>query len=92
MHYRRSPRRTRRALVTEGTAGKLLAGFRGAAPADCDGAVEIVIRIAQLADDIPELAELDLNPVICGANACQAVDARIRLSTVPAQPGPVRTW
>ncbi len=81
-----------RALVTEGAAGKLLAGFRGAAPADCDGAVEIVIRVAQLADDVPELAELDLNPVICSANACQAVDARIRLGAAPAQLGPVRTW
>ena len=81
-----------RALVTDGAAGKLLAGFRGAAPADCDGAVGIVIRVAQLADDIPELAELDLNPVICGANACQAVDARIRLRAAPAQLGPVQTW
>ena len=34
-----------RALVTDGTAGKLLAGFRGAAPADVHGAVDIVIRI-----------------------------------------------
>jgi acyl-CoA synthetase (NDP forming) len=81
-----------RALVTDGAAGKLLAGFRGTAAADVAGAVEIVLRIAQLAEDVPELAELDLNPVICGANGCQAVDARIRLSTVPAQSGPVKTW
>jgi hypothetical protein len=60
-----------RALVTDGTAGKLLAGFRGAAPADVHGAVEIVIRIAQLAEDVPELAELDLNPVICRADQAQ---------------------
>ena len=39
-----------------------------------------MIRIAQLAEDVPELAELDLNPVICGADGCQAVDARIRLA------------
>ena len=81
-----------RALVTDGTAGKLLAGFRGAAPADVHGAVDIVIRIAQLAEDIPELAELDLNPVICGPDGCQAVDARIRLSTVPVRTGSVKTW
>jgi len=81
-----------RALVTDGTAGRLLAGFRGAAAADIGGPVDIVIRIAQLAEDVPELAELDLNPVICGADGCQAVDARIRLSTIPAQPGPVKTW
>ena len=81
-----------RALVTGGTAGTLLAGFRGAAAADVAGVVEIVVRIAQLVEDIPELMELDLNPVICGADRCQAVDARIRLSMVPTQPGPVKTW
>ena len=81
-----------RALVTDGTAGKLLAGFRGAPPSDVHGAVDIVIRTTQLAEDVPELAELDLNPVICGTEGCQAVDARLRLSTVPARPGPVKTW
>jgi acetate---CoA ligase (ADP-forming) len=81
-----------RALITDGTAGRLLAGFRGAPAADIDAAVEIVVRVAQLAEDVPELAELDLNPVICGADGCQAVDARIRLRTVPARADPVRTW
>jgi hypothetical protein len=51
-----------------------------------------VIRIAQLAEDFPEVAELDLNPVICGPDGCQAVDARIRLSTAPVPTGPVKTW
>jgi ATP-grasp domain len=61
-----------------GAAGKLLAGFRGAAPADVDAVVDLVIRVAQLADDILELAELDLNPVIAHGNDRGQVESRLR--------------
>ncbi|HEY8142512.1 MAG TPA: acetate--CoA ligase family protein, partial [Kofleriaceae bacterium] len=63
-------------------AGKLLDGFRGAPPADRAALVEIIRRIAALAEIAPEIAELDLNPVIvlpAGQGAVVA-DARIRLS------------
>src|SRR5262249_41020592 len=45
-------------LVTEGKAGRLVSGFRGAPPADESALVDLVERIGQLADDIPELVEL----------------------------------
>jgi acetyl coenzyme A synthetase (ADP forming)-like protein len=63
-------------------AGKLLDGFRGAPPADRAALVEIVRRIAALAEIAPEIAELDLNPVIVLPDGQGAVvaDARIRLS------------
>lgn len=41
---------------------------------------------ALLVDDLPEVAELSLNPVIARADGCQATDARIRV--VPADPFP----
>jgi hypothetical protein len=40
---------------------------------------------------VPELAELDLNPVIAGPNGCVAVDARVRVAPQSA-PRPVKTW
>ena len=50
-----------------------------------------MLRLAQLADDIPEIAELDLNPVLGLADRCVAVDARVRVR--PAErPASAKTW
>ena len=70
-------------LVHEGKAGRLVAGFRGAPPANATALVELLHRLARLADDLPEVAELDLNPVVATADGCLAVDARVRVATPP---------
>jgi acetyltransferase len=36
--------------------------------------------VSRLVDDVPELAELDLNPVMAGETGCVAVDARVRVA------------
>ena len=78
-------------LVATGKAGRLVAGFRGKPPADAAALVDLVLRLAQLADDVPEVAELDLNPVLGLPNGCVAVDARVRLR--PAERTPLaKTW
>ena len=51
-------------LVTAGKAGRLVRGFRGAEPADAAALVDLVHRLAALGDDLPAVAELDLNPVL----------------------------
>ncbi len=66
----------------------LLAGYRGAEAADQEAVLEIIHRIAWLADLVPELAELDINPLIASASGSFAVDVRLRLN--PA--GPERDW
>jgi acetate---CoA ligase (ADP-forming) len=60
---------------------RLLQGYRGHPPADVDALRELLLRIARLAEDVPEIAELDLNPVIAlpPGNGCRIVDARIRV-------------
>jgi acetate---CoA ligase (ADP-forming) len=78
-------------LVQGGKAGRLLAGYRGAPPADERGMAEIVLRIARLADDFPEMAELDLNPVIARADGCFVVDARVRIAPAP-RISTLKTW
>jgi acetate---CoA ligase (ADP-forming) len=78
-------------LVLTGKAGRLVAGFRGKPPADAAALVDLVLRLARLADDVPEVAELDLNPVLCLPDGCAAVDARVRLR--PAERSPLaKTW
>jgi acetate---CoA ligase (ADP-forming) len=78
-------------LVRTGKAGRLLAGFRGAAPADGQAVEDLLLRVSQLAEDLPELAELDLNPVIAGPSGCVVVDARARLAR-PAHRATLKTW
>jgi acyl-CoA synthetase (NDP forming)/RimJ/RimL family protein N-acetyltransferase len=65
-------------------AAPLLYGHRGSTPVDLDALADILLKVSRLADDIPEIAELDLNPVIARAELASPVDARIRL--VPAEP------
>jgi acetate---CoA ligase (ADP-forming) len=66
-------------LVHTGKAGRLVSGFRGQPPADAEALVDLVLRLARLAEDIPEVVELDLNPVLGLPSGCVAVDARVRV-------------
>jgi acyl-CoA synthetase (NDP forming) len=78
-------------LVQSGKVGRLIGGFRGEPPADVEAVADVVLRVARLADDFPEIAELDLNPVIAGPDGCVVVDARVRIG--PAAQAPrAKTW
>ena len=78
-------------LVNGGKGGRLVAGFRGHAPADAAALTDLVHRLARLADDNAEVAELDLNPVLALPDGCTAVDARIRLRSHPRQHA-LKSW
>jgi acyl-CoA synthetase (NDP forming) len=60
---------------------RLLEGYRGHAPADVPAIEQLLLRIARLVEEVPEIEELDLNPVIALApgQGCLVVDARIRV-------------
>ena len=72
------------ALIRSVRVAPLLLGHRGTPPADLAALQDIVLRVSRLADDLPQVAELDLNPVIARPDGAHVVDARIRL--LPAQP------
>jgi acyl-CoA synthetase (NDP forming) len=78
-------------LARSGKSGRLLQGFRGAPPADTDALEDVVLRVARLADDLAEVAELDLNPVIAGPDGCVVVDARARVGPRP-QTAHLKSW
>lgn len=68
-------------MIEEVRSAKLLAGLRGAPPADRAALVDAIVRIGQLAADHPEVAELDVNPllVLPQGQGAVAVDARVIL-------------
>jgi acetyltransferase len=59
---------------------QLLRGYRGRPPAALDAIAETLIRVAQLATDHAEIRELEINPLIAGAQGVLAVDARLRVA------------
>jgi len=65
-------------------AAPLLLGHRGTPAVDTAALTDLLLRVSRLADDLHDVAELDLNPVIATQDGVRAVDARIRVG--PAQP------
>jgi acyl-CoA synthetase (NDP forming) len=66
----------------------LLDGFRGAPKADLAAVEDIVMRVAALASEHPEIVELDCNPVIAGRHGATITDARVRLEAAPSRRPP----
>ncbi|MBP8872984.1 MAG: bifunctional acetate--CoA ligase family protein/GNAT family N-acetyltransferase [Polaromonas sp.] len=74
-----------KALVSRTRVSKLLAGFRDTPKVDEAALHGVLIAVSQLLAEIPEIAELDINPLIVNFEGAIALDARIRLSaTAPA--------
>jgi acyl-CoA synthetase (NDP forming)/L-amino acid N-acyltransferase YncA len=69
-------------------AAALLTGYRGTPPVDTAALEDLLLRLGRLAEDLPEVAELDLNPVLAGPDGVVAVDAKLRLAPVGAEPDP----
>ncbi len=61
-----------------------LVGRRGARIADLAALRDLLLRVSQMADNLPQIAELELSPVVARPDGVHAVDARIRLR--PAAP------
>jgi len=56
---------------------KIIKGFRGQAPVNEDLYAEFIVRLSKLAEAAPEIAEMDINPLMAFDNRIVAVDARI---------------
>jgi acyl-CoA synthetase (NDP forming)/GNAT superfamily N-acetyltransferase len=65
----------------------LLDGFRGAPRADVESLEQLVVDLGRLALDVPEVAELDLNPVLVGPHGSAVVDVKLRVASSD-DPGP----
>jgi acyl-CoA synthetase (NDP forming) len=64
-------------MIAELRGSRLLRGARGQAPADVDALVEALLALSRLMIDHPEIAELDINPLVVLEKGALALDARI---------------
>jgi acyl-CoA synthetase (NDP forming)/GNAT superfamily N-acetyltransferase len=80
------------ALVRAPKAAPLLAGYRGGHPADLAALEDLALRLSALAEDLPEVRRLVLEPVLASAAGAYVSSARITVGEPPSQPdtGPRR--
>jgi acyl-CoA synthetase (NDP forming)/GNAT superfamily N-acetyltransferase len=74
------------AMWRELRAAPLLTGYRGMAAMDTDALEQLLLRVARLAEDFPEVSELDLNPVVAIPAGVAALDAKLKLEPVEDEP------
>ncbi len=77
-----------RRMMQKTRAWTLLQGYRNRPPADMEALEEMIIRLSQMLIDFPQIAELDMNPVMIKDGKAVAVDARILVSE-PVRPYPL---
>ena len=71
-----------REMVREIRGYRLLEGYRGHAPADVKAIEDVLLRVSRMVEDVPEIRELDLNPIFAlpPGEGCVVADARIRVA------------
>jgi len=66
-------------MIREIKAYPILAGARGEKPVDIEALADIIVKVGELALELPEIRELDINPVFAYEDSAIAVDARMLL-------------
>ncbi len=69
-----------REMIEETKAAVLLRGFRGEKARDLDAVMDTVARVAQLVRDFPEIAEMEINPLVAYVSGVSALDVKITLA------------
>ncbi len=78
-----------RRLIERSRVAETLADWRGAPAADLEALEQILLRVSEMVCALPQLREMDINPIIVDAHGAVAVDARIVVDgTQPARGGP----
>ncbi len=71
-------------MITRTRVYRQLRGYRDRPPADLDAIALTLVKLSQLASDLDEIVELDINPLLADADGVIALDARIRVASLPA--------
>ncbi|MDF2097112.1 bifunctional acetate--CoA ligase family protein/GNAT family N-acetyltransferase [Aquibaculum arenosum] len=74
-----------RSLMAETRVYRLLEGYRDRPAADLDAIALALVRLAQLAADFADIAEVDINPLLADSKGVVALDARVRVKPSGAE-------
>ncbi|MFD8085602.1 GNAT family N-acetyltransferase [Kitasatospora sp. NPDC059722] len=72
-------------LIREVRAAPLLFGWRGAEAVDTGALEELLLRVSRLVDDLPEVASVDLEPVVVAPHGLAILGARVRIAPLPVR-------
>ncbi len=80
-------------MIQDVKSARLLEGYRGGEPGDIDAVIDTLLRVSALIEDVPEIIEMDLNPVKVGTpgSGVRIVDARIKVRPTDGTWMPSRT-
>lgn len=73
------------ALVRGPRAAPLLAGYRGSEPTDLDALADLVLRVGKIAEELPEVRSLALDPVLASASGVFVTGARVVIGPPPTR-------
>ncbi|MGC3986836.1 MAG: bifunctional acetate--CoA ligase family protein/GNAT family N-acetyltransferase [Pseudorhodoferax sp.] len=76
-----------RRLIERARVAETLAEWRGAAPVDMDALERVLLRVSEMVCELPQLREMDINPLIVDEDGVVAVDARIVVDHAPQSLG-----
>jgi len=74
-------------LIARTRISRLLDAYRNVPAARRDLVAMVLVRLSQLAADLPEILEIDINPLLADDAGVLALDARISIDPVPSRPG-----
>lgn len=73
-----------RSLIARTRVSRILKSYRDVPPADENAVALLLVKIAQMAADLPEIRELDINPLLADKDGVIAVDARVSIEGLGA--------
>ncbi|MDG6773722.1 bifunctional acetate--CoA ligase family protein/GNAT family N-acetyltransferase [Thiomicrorhabdus sp. ZW0627] len=75
-------------MISQTKVAKMLDSFRGLPAVNRDAIVDVLLRISDMVSQLPEIIELDINPLFADENGVMAVDARILVQSPSAHQAP----
>ena len=75
-------------LINRTNVSHLLDAFRDRAGVDREAVTNVLLRVSDMVCELPEVQELEINPLLAGPNGVIAVDARIRVARQHSRSGP----
>ncbi len=72
-----------RRLIERSRVAETLGAWRGASAVDMDALEQVLLRVSEMVCELPQLREMDINPIIVDEHGAVAVDARIVIDSAP---------